>query len=439
MDITLHHNTKVLVGEIKLTSSKSISNRVLIIKALSGLEIKISNLSDAKDTQTLLQLLSAKELTTFDVLHAGTAMRFLTAYLAVKKGEFVLTGSERMQQRPIKILVDALRILGTEIEYLNNEGFPPLKIKGKKLLGGEITIDGSVSSQYISALMLVAPYMENGLKINFEGLITSKPYLDMTAEIMKYFGAELTWAASCFRRNDAIKVKAGKYIAKDFYVQADWSAASYWYGMVALAKEADITLHGLQKKSLQGDAVVAKIYENFGVKTEFLENGIRLTKNSNFRLRTSDFLLNFTNFPDLAQTVAVTCAALNVPAKLTGLSTLRIKETDRIIALQIELNKLGYNVEVENDDLIIARYEAISLPNQTSLRGTKQSLSTKEIALPRSTSLAMMSIKTYNDHRMAMAFAPLALLAPITIENPEVVIKSYPNFWEDVERVGFEM
>ena len=402
-----------------------------MVKALSGLDIKISNLSDAKDTQILLQLLSAKGLTTFDVGHAGTAMRFLTAFLTIKEGEFVLTGSERMQQRPIKILVDALRTLGAEIEYLNNQGFPPLKIKGKKLLGGEITVDGSVSSQYISALMLVAPYLKNGLKINFEGQLTSKPYIEMTAEMMRYFGAELLW------KENLIEIKVGEYVSKDFLVEADWSAASYWYSMVALAKEAEITLFGLQQNSLQGDSVVVKIYENFGVKTEYFENGMRLTKNSPLTTHLSPLCIDFTDCPDLAQTVAVTCAALNVPTKLTGLSTLRIKETDRIVALQIELNKLGYNAEVENDDLIIARYQAISLPNQTSLRGTKQSLSTKEIALPRSTSLAITGIKTYNDHRMAMAFAPLALLFPITIGNPDVVIKSYPNFWEDLKRVGF--
>lgn len=412
MAVLVNHINKTLNGAITLPSSKSISNRALMIKALSGLDIEISNLSDAKDTQILAELLADKSRTIFDVGHAGTAMRFLTAYLAIKEGEFVLTGSERMQQRPIKILVDALRTLGAEIEYLKNEGFPPLKIKGKKLSGGEITIDGSVSSQYISALMLAAPYMENGLKINFEGQLTSKPYLEMTLEIIKYFGAKLTW------KEDAIEVKAGRYVAKDFYVEADWSAASYWYSMVALAREAEITLLGLQNESLQGDVVVAKIYENFGVKTEFIENGIRLTKNSSPITHHSPLFLDFTNCPDLAQTIAVTCTALNVPTKLTGLSTLRIKETDRIAALQNELNKLGYNVEVENDDLII-------IP---SLRTDRHSCESRNL-----------SIKTYNDHRMAMAFAPLALLYPITIENPDVVIKSYPNFWEDLKRVGFEM
>jgi 3-phosphoshikimate 1-carboxyvinyltransferase len=360
----------------------------LIIKALSGLPFEIENLSTAKDTQILKQLLTDKNRTTFDVGHAGTAMRFLTAYLAIQQGEFVLTGSERMQQRPIKILVDALRTLGADITYLKNEGFPPLKIIGKPLLGGEITINGSVSSQYISALMMIAPYLENGLKINFEGKVTSKPYLDMTAEMMK--------------------VKDG------FIVEPDWSAASYWYSMVALAKDAEITLLGLKKDSLQGDAVVAKIYENFGVKTEYLENGIRLAKISPLTTHHSPFLFDFTNCPDLAQTIAVTSAALNVPTKLTGLSTLRIKETDRIAALQNELSKLGCRVEVEHDELII-------LSNTNAME--RQHL----------------PIKTYDDHRMAMAFAPLSLLYPINIENPDVVIKSYPNFWEDLRSVGVEL
>lgn len=393
MSLLLSHTTKVVRGIISLPSSKSISNRALIMRAISGKTITIENLSTAKDTQILAELLANSNRTIFDVGHAGTAMRFLTAYLATKEGEFVLTGSNRMQQRPIKILVDALRNLGAEISYLKNEGYPPLKIKGKSLLGGEISIDGSVSSQYISALMMIAPSMKNGLKINFEGSITSKPYMDMTAEMMKVFG-------------------------EGFIVEADWSAASYWYSMVALAKDAEITLLGLKKDSLQGDAVVAKIYEKFGVKTEYLENGIRLTKIAPAIIHHLPLLVDFTNCPDLAQTVAVTCVALSCAAKLTGLSTLRIKETDRIAALQNELSKLGYTVEVEGNDVVVLCRDGKS---QNSYNWNK------------------ISIDTYDDHRMAMAFAPLALLYPITIENPDVVIKSYPNFWEDLRGVGFSV
>jgi len=407
-----------------------------MIKALSGLNFEIKNLAEAKDTQTLLKLL-ANDSTTFDVGHAGTVMRFLTAFLAIKEGVFVLTGSERMQERPIKILVDALKTLGANITYLKNEGYPPLKIKGKKLIGGSIKIDGSVSSQYISALMLVAPYLEKGLNITFLGEITSKPYLEMTVQIMRYFGCptltlpEGEGNFSPFggdKRGGCWSIKLGKYIAKDFFVEADWSAASYWYSMVALADKADVKLYGLQQNSLQGDAVVQKIYEQFGVNTEFIKNGIRLTKNLSLITHHSPLILDFTNCPDIAQTVAVTCAALNVPAKFTGLHTLRIKETDRIAALQSELTKLNYCVEVESDDLII-------LPSlRTERSGEKQSARDNTIA----SCLAMMSIKTYDDHRMAMAFAPLGLLYPIIIEDENVVVKSYPNFWEDLKSVGFE-
>lgn len=411
MNLSLSHTNKDVRGEITLPSSKSISNRALIIKALSGLPFEIENLSTANDTQIIKQLLADKNRTTFDVGHAGTAMRFLTAYLAIQQGEFILTGSERMQQRPIKILVDALRTIGADITYLKNEGFPPLKIIGKTLSGGEITIDSSISSQYISALMMIAPYIKNGLKINFEGQVASKPYLDMTAEMMKSPTLTLPEGEGIFSHLGGDK-RGG------FVVEPDWSAASYWYSMVALAKEAEITLLGLKKKSLQGDSVVAEIFEKFGVKTDFIENGIRLTKSSDFGLRTSDFQLNFTNCPDLAQTVAVTSAALNVPSKLTGLSTLRIKETDRIAALQIELTRLGFNVEVDGDDLIVNRHS-----------GKSQQLN----------HWSSISVHTYDDHRMAMAFAPLSLLSPITIENPGVVVKSYPNFWEDLRSVGVEL
>ncbi|PJB15900.1 MAG: 3-phosphoshikimate 1-carboxyvinyltransferase [Flavobacteriales bacterium CG_4_9_14_3_um_filter_32_8] len=427
MSISLSHFTQLIKGEIQLTSSKSESNRALIIRALCGKNFEMENLATAEDTVILKKTLhSILHLSTtnnvLDVGLAGTAMRFLTAYLAIQNGEWTLTGSSRMKERPIRLLVTALHQMGAEIEYIEKEGFPPLKIKGKELIGGKIQVDGSVSSQYISALLLIAPQLKKGLQLDFIGELTSKPYIEMTINMMCYFGVSAAW------KNNSITVNNGNYKAKDFIVEADWSSASYWYSMVALAKEAKITLLGLKLNSLQGDAVVAKIYENFGVKTEYLNNGVRLTKTSDFGLRTSDFRLNFSNCPDLAQAVAVTCAALNVPAKLTGLSTLRIKETDRILALQTELCKLGYNVEVEGDDLIILS----SL--RTEQRGVKQSVSNNKIA----SCLAMTNtIKTYNDHRMAMAFAPLALLYPITIENPDVVIKSYPNFWKDLERVGF--
>jgi 3-phosphoshikimate 1-carboxyvinyltransferase len=356
-----------------------------------------------------------------DVHHAGTVMRFLTAYCCLQKGEKILTGSDRMKQRPIKVLVNALRRLGAEIDYLENEGFPPLKITGTSLKGGKLIVDGSISSQYISALLMIAPKLKGGLQIEFEGELISKSYVDMTISIMQHFGADVKWI------NRAIIVAEGNYSKKDFKVEADWSSASYWYSMVALAKEAEITLYGLKKESLQGDSAVVDIYKNFGVTTEFIEGGIRLTKFSNFQFPIFNFQLNFSDCPDIAQTVAVTCAALNVKAKLTGLKTLRIKETDRITALQTELNNLGFSVEVDKDDLIIN-------PLETSLRALIL------IKFCEGKSLggeAKQSIKTYDDHRMAMAFAPLSLIAPITIENPEVVKKSYPKFWEDLEEVGF--
>lgn len=409
MSITLSHSTKIIKGSIDLTASKSISNRVLIIKALCDNDFKIENLATAKDTVTLNKLLFNNDEQTFDVGHAGTVMRFLTAYLSLIKGEFIITGSERMQQRPIKVLVDALRDLGVKIEYLKNEGYPPLKITGGLISGNSIEIDGGVSSQYISALMLIAPKIKGGLSIQFKNEIISKPYINMTLEIMKDFGADVCWV------DETIAIKEGNYKAKDFVVEADWSSASYWYGIAALANEAEINLYGLSKNSLQGDAVVQDIYKSFGVKTEFIRNGIRLTKSLHHSI-TSSFDFDFENCPDIAQTVAVTCAALNVEAKFTGLKTLRIKETDRIFALQQELTKLGFNVEVDGDDLIINRY------------------SEKPKKLNK---WSNVSVDTYDDHRMAMAFAPLALIAPITINDEDVVVKSYPDFWKDLKGVEF--
>ena len=423
MGITLSHPTGILKGEIQLTASKSESNRALIIQALCDDSFEIENLSIADDTVVLQRLLNSSEKE-LSVNLAGTAMRFLTAFLAIQDKAFVLTGAQRMKERPIKVLVDALKQMGADISYEEKEGYPPLKIIGKSLMVGKIIIDGGVSSQYISGLLMIAPKLENGLIIEFQEEIISKPYINMTVEVMRYFGANVRWD------DNTIVVGSGKYIAKDFKVEADWSAASYWYSMVALAKEADVTLFGLKKESLQGDAIVQEIYKSLGVKTEFVEGGIRLRKSSQLTTHHSPLEVDFVNCPDIAQTVAVTCAALNVKAKLTGLKTLRIKETDRISALQTELTKLGFSVEVEKDDILI-------LP---SLRGTKQSCASEsEIASLHAVSLSMTSIKTYDDHRMAMAFAPLALINSITIEDENVVGKSYPNFWKDLKSVAFKI
>jgi 3-phosphoshikimate 1-carboxyvinyltransferase len=439
MALTLSHTSKKIKGSINLTASKSIANRVLIIKALCADNFNVENLATAKDTATLNKLLFSNEEQNYDVGHAGTVMRFLTAFLAFKEGKFTITGSERMQQRPIKVLVDALRELGAKIEYLKNEGYPPLKITGGLITGNKIEIDGGVSSQYISALMLIAPKIKGGLTIQFKNEIISKPYINMTLEIMKDFGADLNWI------DETIVVKEGNYIAKDFVVEADWSSASYWYGIAALANEAEINLYGLSKNSLQGDAVVQDIYKKFGVNTEFIDGGVKLTKTSTPNTQHPTLKLDFENCPDIAQTVAVTCAVLNIEAKFTGLKTLRIKETDRIFALQQELTKLDFNVEVEGDDLILnPSLQAVILNTfcgNKSLEGeAKQSSSSRHSGESRNlTSWSNISIDTYDDHRMAMAFAPLALINPITINNENVVVKSYPDFWKDLKGVGFKL
>ena len=403
MSITLIHPTGILKGEIHLTASKSESNRALIIQALCDDAFEIDNLSISNDTVVLQQLLNSDE-NELSVNLAGTAMRFLTAYLSIQKQEVVLTGAQRMKERPIKVLVDALKQLGAEIYYEEKEGYPPLKISGKKLSGDQVIIEGGISSQYISALLMIAPTLEHGLIIEFEGEIISKPYINMTIEMMHYFGTNVQW------EENSIVVKPGNYKANNFKVEADWSAASYWYSMVALAKEADITLFGLKGESLQGDSVVQEIYKSLGVVTELVDGGIRLTKNPEFKAKNLE--VDFINCPDIAQTVAVTCAALNVNAKLIGLKTLRIKETDRIAALHTELKKLGFSVEVDNDDIIINTIN--SAPFQFN-----------------------EFVETYEDHRMAMAFAPIALQNIVTIEDKNVVAKSYPDFWRDLEGVGY--
>ena len=406
MSICLQHPSAILSSSITLPSSKSISNRVLMIHQILQQQFTISGLSTAADTQILKHILE-QNTSTVDVGHAGTTMRFLTAYFAATKGKnVVVSGSERMHQRPIIILVEALKTLGADIQYLNKVGYPPLQIKGKKLNGGAISLDGSVSSQYISALLLIAPLLKTELTITFTTPIVSKSYILMTISIMHYFGVEVTWLSE-----NQLVVKQGNYVAKDFSVEADWSATSYWYSMVALSKKATLFLKGLDKNSLQGDIAVINLYAELGVNTRFIDDGIELSKSNSpiiWKVKTVDFTL----FPDLAQTYAVTCAALNLPVRITGLSTLRIKETDRIVALQQELNALGFNVSVEHDDIIIHPQKEISIQQHP--------------------------IATYNDHRMAMAFAPLGLITnQLTIEDAAVVEKSYPHFWEDLKDVGF--
>jgi len=415
MNYRVSHPTKTLKGEITLTASKSESNRVLIIQALCSEKFEIKNLAAAEDTRVLNEILQAVKLNTsmdvqtYDVGAAGTTMRFLTAFLATRKNtNCILTGSERMQNRPIKILVDALRHLGADIEYVEKDGYPPLKIKGKELEGSEVEIDGSVSSQYITALLLISPKLRNGLQLKFKGEITSLPYLQMTCLMMEQFGIHLDY--NWPEKNIFLKNKTYSPKTTTYEVEGDWSSASYWYSIAALSKEVEFTIKGLKQNSLQGDSDVDFIFsENFGITTEYIDGGIRLTKAKEIQ---KVFQGNFTNSPDIAQTVSVVVGALNIPARLSGLHTLKIKETDRTAALKNELAKVGVEVEIVSDDMI--------------------KINTKELVQQSS------PIATYEDHRMAMSFAPLALvLDSITIEHPEVVKKSYPAFWDDLKKIGF--
>ncbi len=407
----ISHPSKCIKGELHLTASKSESNRALIIQALCDEPFEIKNLATAQDTTTLQKILSFINSTeTFDVGPAGTTMRFLTAYFSTLQGKRILTGSERMQQRPIGILVDALRQLGADIQYLEKEGYPPLQINGNKLKGGEVEIDGSVSSQFISALLLISPMMQNGLVIKFKGNIISRPYINMTLKMMEEFRVYGQW------QGNTISVSPQQYHRKSepdysYWVDGDWSAASYWYSMVALAEEADLKIMGLKHPSLQGDAIVSELYSFFGVKTNYIENGIHLTK---IKVKDEHFGYNFSDCPDIAQTATVTAAALKIPAFFNELSTLKIKETDRLQALKNELKKFNCEVQIIDDQAI--QIEPLNFADHKR------------------------TINTYEDHRMAMAFAPLALkMEFIQIEQPEVVGKSYPNFWNDLKVLGFEI
>lgn len=415
MNYRISHPTKKIEGEITLTASKSESNRALLIRALCQEKFEIDNLALAQDTTTLdtLLKLSATQhgfALTHDVGAAGTTMRFLSAFFATKMGTHILTGSERMKKRPIGILVNALRDLGASIEYMEEEGFPPLKIHGSVLKGGKIEMDGNVSSQFVSALLLIAPELQNGLVIKFKGHLTSRPYINMTLKMMEEFGVYGQWhdnSISVSHQNYHIKRDVG-YMYK---VEGDWSSASYWYAIAALSETTNLTIKGLKNTSLQGDAIVAAIFTFFGVKTEYISDGIRITKQ---KVNDEHFGFDFSDCPDLAQTVAVVVAALKIPSLFNGLHTLRIKETDRVQALKIELKKIGVQVEILNDN-------SIKINNESLVNNP-------------------LSIETYEDHRMAMAFACLSLKHDsVLIESPEVVKKSYPNFWKDLKHLGFSV
>ena len=390
---------------VQLPASKSMSNRALILNALSLSPYHIRNLSDCEDTQVIIDAFNS-DSNEFDVKGAGTAMRFLTAFLAGMQGEWIIKGSRRMHERPIHPLVETLTALGAKIDYLEKEGFPPLRINGRKLKGGEVYLSGNISSQFISALLMVAPLMEKGLIMHIEKKIVSKPYIDLTMAMMAQCGVIVKWAG-----ND-ILVKPQEYQAIELTVETDWSAASYWYEMVALMPGAEVMLLGLQKKSLQGDANVANLFSDLGVTTEFVEEGaiIRHTKR-----KAKKFFHDFVNEPDLAQTFAATCCFKGIPFLFSGIQSLKIKETDRVQALINEFKKLGF----------VLKETEIGMLEWEGDRCTPE----KEPA-----------IDTYDDHRMAMSFAPGAMVfRTLKINNPEVVTKSYPNFWDDLKRAGFNI
>ena len=406
-----NHN---IVGEITLDGSKSFSNRVLIIQALCETAFPIHNLSTSNDTQTLVKLLSQTDNDTYNCGAAGTTFRFLTAYFALQEGTQILTGSERMKQRPIGKLVNALRALGCVIEYMEIDGYPPLKINSpKSLTTNGLIIPADTSSQYISALLMVAPTLPRGLKLTLDGKIVSLPYIKMTLSLMEYFGVKHTW------KGNTITVEKQAYQSREVTVEADWSAASYYYAMAAFADELDLKLNGLFKNSWQGDSVITEIGFHFGVDTTYTEGGLLLKKTDN--PRTEFFEWNFVKCPDIAQTLAVVCAGRNVQGLFTGLETLFIKETDRVAALKNELAKVGVSF--------------VKMPARFSQRSQKQYFMVEGKINFENTP----TFPTYEDHRMAMAFAPLAMFHEIEIEEPSVVGKSYPQFWADLKTLGFEV
>lgn len=406
MNLKLSTNSQFTIdnSQLNITGSKSETNRLLLLQELFP-NITLANTSNSDDSEVMQKALEGRE-EIVDIHHAGTAMRFLTAYFAVNEGrEVLLTGSQRMTERPIKVLVEALEQLGAKISYEKEVGYPPIRILGQKITASKVSIPANVSSQYISALLLIAPKLENGIEITLVGEITSVPYIKMTLALLNDLDIKTSFEGNVITVYPKQEVES-----KVMTVESDWSSASYFFSLAALAENARISLTSYKQTSLQGDSALVEIYKQLGVETHFEENKMTLIKQPNFKPETLNLELN--NTPDIAQTIVVTCLGLGIGCHLTGLHTLKIKETDRLEALQIELTKLGANISVSNDSLTLVASTKIN---------------------------HNVSIATYNDHRMAMAFAPLALKVPIIIENAEVVSKSYPDFWNDLKILGFEI
>ncbi len=415
-------NSQVVTHKLSITGSKSETNRLLLLQALYP-NISLENTSNSDDSDVMSKALENSQLETrnpklIDVHHAGTAMRFLTAFFAIQEGkEVVLTGSSRMKERPIKILVEALQQLGAKITYEEKEGFPPIKIKGKKLTQNKVSLPANVSSQYISALLLIAPKLENGIELTLEGEITSIPYIKMTLALLNEIGVETSFIENIINIKPQFTIHNSQIT-----IESDWSSASYFYSIVALSEiGTEITLSSYKQNSLQGDSILLEIYKDFGVETIFNDNNsMTIIKSAICNLQS--LICNLQSTPDIAQTIAVTCFGLGIGCHLTGLHTLKIKETDRLEALKTELSKLGANISVTNDSLTLEPNSLFETNNYPPLEGCPSG-----------------GVATYQDHRMAMAFAPLALKTSLIIEDAEVVSKSYPTFWEDLKSIGFKL
>ncbi len=411
--VILKNHKKSLNGYFKLTGSKSISNRLLIMKALSGSDVRFENLSKSEDTALLKFYLSfldtcanSRIAMIVDAKNAGTVMRFITAFAAIRQGKWLITGHERMKKRPIAPLVEALHELGANIEYTEEKGFPPIKLLGHQLQSTDITIDTRQSSQFVSALMMIAPYLSYGLTINYKEKPVSEAYIQMTARLMQQADIDVEMDS------ESVKVAPGEYHLKPAYIEPDWSSASYWYELVALSDDASIFLEGLKEDSCQGDRALADIFREFGVQTEFQSNGIRILKKGNV---SSEFKYNFSNNPDIAPTVMVTCAALGIKGVFSGINHLRLKESDRIEGLTAELAKIDTRLTKSGQSYVLTPGRSIG-------------------------SISEIEFDTYNDHRMAMSFAPLSLLIDtVRISNPGVVRKSYPGYWKDLNTLGISV